>query len=155
VLAGALWWWLAPLARTDVSDGSVYLTGHQELQAAQDGWFVVVLGAVGVITATVNGWRGFAPSHHPSSGHLGGRGGHEARRLVVLAAALLLVGAVAWQTGEWLGPADLADQVTGGSRHPLTPLRLHSPAALLVGPFLFAFTSFLASVFGGGSGRDR
>lgn len=146
VLCGVLWWWLAPMARADVSDGSVFLQGHQELQAAQDGWFVVVLGALGVVTATVHAWR--------SSGRPGGRAGHPAWQVVLLASALLLVSLVAWQTGSWLGPDGLAKQVAAGSHHPLTPLELHSVAALLVGPFLFAFTAFLASVFGAG-GRGR
>jgi hypothetical protein len=135
------------MARADVSDGSVFLQGHQELQAAQDGWFVVVLGALGIVTATVHAWR--------SGGHGGGRAGQPVRQLVLLASALLLVSLVAWRTGAWLGPDGLARQVADGSQHPLTPLDLHTVAALLVGPFLFAFTAFLAAVFGaGGRGRE-
>lgn len=146
VVCGLLWWWAAPFARTEVSDGSVYLTGHQELQAAQDGWFAVVLGALGVLTATVHGWRGHGHARD---------GGRQAVQLLLICVGLLLVGAIAWQTGVWLGPSDLADQVADGVRRPLTPLQLHSPGALLVGPFLFAFTSFLAALFAGGSSRPR
>ena len=152
VLCGVVWWWLAPLARADVDAGAVYLRGHQELQAAQDCWFAVVLGALGVITATVHGWRlgGHGRGARDASGR---RSGGQAGQLVLLAVALLLDGVVAWRTGEWLGPSGLAEQVAQGSQHPLTPLRLHTAATLLVGPFLFAFTAFLASVFGGGSPR--
>lgn len=146
VLCGVLWWWLAPLARADVSGSSVFLHGHQELQAAQDGWFVVVLGALGVVTATVHGWR--------SSGHSAARAGDRARQLLLLTGALVLASLVAWRTGAFLGPDGLAEQVADGSRHPLTPLELHTAAALLVAPFLFAFTAFLAAVLGAG-GRGR
>lgn len=146
VACGAVWWWLAPLARADVSGSSVFLQGHQELQAAQDGWFVVVLGALGVVTATAHGWR--------SSGHRVVRAGDQARELLLLTVAMLIASLVAWRTGAFLGPAGLAQQVADGSAHPLTPLELHSAAALLVGPFLFAFTAMLAALLGAG-GRGR
>lgn len=143
---GVLWWWLAPLARADVAGSSVFLRGHQELQVAQDGWFVVVLGALGVVVATVHGWRSSAGSPV--------RAGDQARRLLLLTAAMVLVSLVAWRTGAFLGPAGLAEQVADGSRHPLTPLELHSLATLLIGPFMFVFTAFLAALLGAG-GRGK
>jgi len=151
VLAGVVWWWLAPLARADVDAGAVYLRGHTELQAAQDCWFAVVLGVTGVLTATVHGWRS---SGHGTSGQ-GRPAGQQVRQVLALTAAVGLAGVVAWATGSWLGPDDLASQVADGARHPLTPLQLHSVAALLVGPFLFAFTAFLAALFGAGPDRSR
>jgi hypothetical protein len=149
VLAGVVWWWLAPLARADAEAGAVYLRGHTELQAAQDCWFAVVLGVLGVLTATVHGWR--------SSGRAtsSGRASRQVQQVLALTAAVGLAGVVAWVTGSWLGPDDLATQVAHGARHPLTPLQLHSVAALLVGPFLFAFTAFLAALFGAGPDRSR
>lgn len=157
VLCGVVWWWLAPLARADVDAGAVYLRGHQELQVAQDCWFAVVLGALGVITATVHGWRlgghGGDARGPGARDAFGRRSGGQAGQLVLLAVAVLLAGVVAWRTGEWLGPSGLAEQVAHGSQHPVTPLRLHTAATLLVGPFLFAFTAFLAAVFGVGSSR--
>jgi hypothetical protein len=151
VLAGIVWWWLAPLARADAEAGAVYLRGHTELQAAQDCWFAVVLGVLGVLTATVQGWR--SSGRATPSGH--GRATRQVQQVLALTAAVGLAGVVAWTTGSWLGPDDLATQVAQGARHPLTPLQLHSVAALLVGPFLFAFTTFLAALFGAGPDRSR
>lgn len=133
LLTGALWWLLAPLARADVVGGSVYLTGHAELQAAQDGWFAIVLGALGLLTATVLSWRGAA---------------REPGQTVLLTVALALVSLIAWRTGVLLGPDGLRAQVTAGSRHPLTPLKLHAYGVLLVGPFIFALTRLLAAILG-------
>lgn len=146
VLSGILWWWAAPLARADVEQGAVFLRGHAELQVAQDCWFAVVTGAVGVLTATVHGWR--PPAGRTGAGRLLWRGGHPAQQLLLLVVSLLLVGVVALLTGTLLGPADLASQAAGGEQHPLTPLRLHTTAALLVGPFLFSFTSFISALLG-------
>lgn len=155
VLSGVLWWWLAPLARADVDQGSVFLRGHTELQAAQDCWFAIVLGAVGVLTATVHGWRS---GGRGTSGRLtGGRhgaAGAQVQQLLALTAAMAAVSVLAWATGSWLGPDDLATQVAHGAQHPLTPLQLHSAAALLVGPFLFVFTAFLTALFGTGPDRS-
>jgi hypothetical protein len=132
-LLGLVWWALAPLARADVVDGQVYLTGHTELQAAQDGWFAIVTGVAGVLAATVLSLR-------PGRGE-------------VTSAALgpvlgLVVAVVAWRTGALLGPPSLAHQLATGSRHPLTPMQLHGYGALFVGPLLFALTRFLAALFG-------
>jgi hypothetical protein len=151
VLCGVLWWWLAPLARADVEQGAVYLRGHTELQAAQDCWFAVVLGALGVVTATVHGWRSVGRHGDRASASSGAA---QLGEPVLLVVALIVVGLVAWRTGVRLGPGDLAGQGADGAQHPLTPLQLHSAAVLLVGPFLYAFTAFLAVVFGGGPRRS-
>ena len=132
VLLGVLWWVAAPLARADVVGGEVLLTGHQELQAAQDGWFAVVTGLTGVLAATVTALR------------------PERREAVSAALAPVLGAAVAvtaWATGVLLGPSSLVEQVRAGVTQPLTPLQLHAYGVLLVGPFLFALTRFFASLF--------
>ncbi len=132
VALGVLWWVAAPLARADVVDGQVYLTGHPELQVAQDGWFAAITGLTGVLAATVASLRP-APADVASA---------------ALAPVLgLVVAVIAWQTGVLLGPGSLASQVGAGSAHPLTPLQLHAYAALLVGPLLFSTTRFLAVLF--------
>ena len=132
VLLGVLWWVAAPLARGDVVDGQVYLTGHPELQVAQDGWFAAITGLTGVLAATVASLR-------PGRGDVAS---------AALGPALgLVVAVVAWQTGGLLGPESLVTQVAAGSAHPLTPLQLHAYAALLVGPLLFTTTRFLAVLF--------
>lgn len=132
VALGVVWWWLAPLARADVVDGQVYLSGHQELQVGQDGWFSVVNGAAGVLGACVLAAR---------------RLGHDRRLLVLGPPAALVVSLVAWATGALLGPSSLLDQLHGGATHPLTPLALHAHGALLVGPLLFAVTRALSALF--------
>lgn len=131
-LLGALWRLLAPLARATVRDGGVFLTGHQELQAAQDGWLAAILALAGVATATVQAVRLREPQH---------------LRALTTLVALGLAGIVAWRVGEWLGPDSLRQQVAAGSTRPLTPLQLHTPAVPLVGPLLFAVTRFLAALF--------
>jgi len=152
VLAGVVWWWLAPLARADADAGAVYLRGHTELQAAQDCWFAVVLGVLGVVTATVHAWRSSGRGTSTGQGRAAAR---QVQQVLALTAGVGLAAVVAWATGSWLGPDSLAAQVADGARHPLTPLQLHSVAALLVGPFLFAFTAFLAALFGAGPDRAR
>lgn len=135
---GLLWWLLAPTARAQVSDGQVFLAGHQELQAGQDGWFTVVTGLAGVLVATVVATR---------------HGRRPAVDAVVAAVCTGLAGVVAWRTGVLLGPDALTDQVRDGANRPLTPLVLSTPSALLVGPLLFCLTRFLAALFSGDQER--
>lgn len=134
LLLGVLWWVAAPLARAEVAGGEILLSGHQELQAAQDGWFAVVTGLTGVLAATLTALM-------------------PGRREAVSAAIVPLLGVgvavIAWGTGVLLGPSSLADQVREGATQPLTPLQLHAYGVLLVGPFLFALTRFFASLFSG------
>ncbi|MGN6301655.1 MAG: hypothetical protein ACTHN8_11265 [Angustibacter sp.] len=132
VVLGVAWRLLAPLARADVVGGGVYLTGHPELQVAQDGWLALLLGLLGVTAATVQSARAREP---------------QAGRAVVALLGVLAVGAVAWQVGQWLGPASLAAQVAAGAKHPTTPLELHTASVLLVGPLLFAVTRCLGALF--------
>ena len=132
VLLGVLWWVAAPLARADVAGGQVLLAGHQELRAAQDGWFAAVTGLAGVLFATV---MALLP------------GRHEAVSAALAPVLGVLVAVIAWRTGVLLGPSSLVDQVREGATAPLTPLQLHAYGVLLVGPFLFALTRFFASLF--------
>jgi hypothetical protein len=144
ILAGGVamavaWWQLAPTAQARVQDGQVLLQGHQELQVAQDGWFVVVAGAAGVLVATVLALR---PSRRPVT------------EALLAAAGLGLAGVLAWRLGSWLGPAPLLDQVRGGSSRPRTPLALHTMSVLLVAPLLFSITRFLGALFTGDPAAD-
>jgi hypothetical protein len=135
---GLLWLWLAPVAAVQVIDGAVYLQGHAELQAAQDGWFAVVLGLAGVLVATVQAVRAREP---------------QAARAVLAVVAVGLAGLVAWQVGQWLGPDSLRDQLAAHETHLRTPLQLHSAGVLLVGPLLCAVTRCLAALFSAPSQR--
>jgi hypothetical protein len=131
-VVGLLWRVLAPTARADVVNGGVYLSGHQELQVAQDGWLALLLALVGVVVATVQAVRAREP---------------QAPRALLALAALLVVSVVAWQVGQWLGPEPLSAQVAAGAKHPRTPLELRTLSVLLVGPLLFAVTRCLAALF--------
>jgi len=144
VLAGGVamavaWWLLAPTAQAQVQGGQVFLQGHQELQVAQDGWFVVVAGAVGVLVATVLALR---PSRRPVA------------EALVAVAGLTVASLLAWRLGTWLGPAPLLEQVRAGSTQPETPLTLHTPSVLFVAPLLFSITRFLGAVFTGDPAPD-
>jgi hypothetical protein len=144
VLAGGAamavaWWLLAPTAQARVQGGQVLLQGHQELQVAQDGWFVVVAGAAGVLVATVLALR---PSRRPVA------------EALVAAVGLGLAGLLAWRLGSWLGPAPLVEQVRAGSSRPETPLALHTASVLFVAPLLFSITRFLGAVFTGDPAAD-
>jgi len=131
VALGAVWRLLAPVARADVVDGGVYLQGHEELWAAQDGWFVIVMGLAGVAVATVQSVRARPPL---------------TVRAVVAMLGLGGASVLVWRVGSWLGPDSLAHQVAQGAQHPWTPVQLHSPAAFLVAPLLFAITRCLAAL---------
>ena len=100
VVLGVLWWVAAPLARAQVVDGSVFLTGHEELRAAQDGWFAVMTGFTGVIAATVRSLRS---------------GPRDAVGAMLGPVLGVLVAAVAWRTGVLLGPPSIVDQVRDGA----------------------------------------
>ena len=135
VVLGIAWWWLAPTAVAQVQGSQVVLRGHQELQIAQDGWFAVVVAAAGVLLATVLALR---PSRRPAA------------QALAAAAALAAASVVAWRVGIWLGPASFPDQVAAGTRAPVTPLVLRTPAPLLLlGPLLFSITRFTAAVLTG------
>jgi hypothetical protein len=129
VVLGVLWWWLAPMARAQVQGGQVLLAGHQELQVAQDGWFAVVTAVCGIAAAAL----------------VSARPGRRAALLGPLVAVVVSV--VAWRTGVLLGPPSVQEQVSAGVLDPLTPLQLHAYGVLLVGPFLFTVTQFLAALF--------
>ena len=108
VPAGVAWWLLAPTARTTVENGSVFLEGHQELHAGQDGWLAIVLLGLGVLLGIGHAVRV--------------RAGGEVRSLVALTTGALLAGPVAWFVGARLGPPGLRAQLADGSTHPTTPL---------------------------------
>lgn len=131
VVLGVLWWWLAPMARAQVEGGQILLAGHQELQVGQDGWFAMVTAVCGILAAALVGVR------------------PEGRAALLGPLLAALVSLVAWRTGVLLGPGSLQGQVAAGVTDPLTPLQLHAYGVLLVGPFLFAVTQFLAALFSG------
>jgi hypothetical protein len=120
---GLLWWRIAPTAATTIEDGAVFLNGHDELMAAQDGWFAILGGVAGALLSVV--WP-VLTRRTPVIGVVAG--------LVGSAAAGLL----AWRIGTLLGPDPLKAQVLAGVKAPITPLVLHTPIAVLVAPLAFA-----------------
>lgn len=130
---GLLWWRLAPTAATVVQDGGVYLQGHQELMAAQDGWFAVLGAATGALLAVV--WPIVVRQRQVAA-------------LLVGLAGCVAAGLIAWGLGVWLGPSSLRDQLAAGVKAPITPLVLHTPVALLFAPLLFAVVRALTDLLG-------
>lgn len=137
-VVGVAWRLIAPLARADVVNGGVYLTGHQELQVAQDGWLAALLALLGIVVASIQSVRGREP---------------QAQRAVAALVVVAVVGVVGRQVGQWLGPASLAAQVAGGAQHPTTPLELRATSVLFVGPLLFAVTRCLSALFSSSAHR--
>ncbi|WP_426566643.1 hypothetical protein ACPPVT_08930 [Angustibacter sp. McL0619] len=131
-LLGVAWRLLAPVPGVQVIEGAVYLQGHAELEAAQDGWLAVVLGLAGVLVATMQAVRAREP---------------QAARAVLAVVAVGIAGVVAWQVGQLLGPETLRHQLAVHEAHLRTPLRLHSAGVLLIGPMLCAVTRCLAALF--------
>jgi hypothetical protein len=120
---GLVWWRVAPTAATTIEDGSIFLNGHDELMAAQDGWFAILGAVTGAVLAL--GWP-LLTRRTPIAGVLAGLVGSGA------------AGLLAWRIGTALGPDPLKAQVLAGSKAPITPIVLHTPIAVLVAPMVFA-----------------
>jgi hypothetical protein len=131
---GVLWWALAPRADFRItSDGpSVIGNPSEELLAADDAIFVLILGGLGLL-AGLGAWlvrraRGVA-------GLLGAVFG------------TLAASAVAWQVGELLGPGPTKAALRQVGGRVTTSLSLGSLPALAVGSFLAALVYVVAALF--------
>jgi hypothetical protein len=103
----------------------------------QDGWFVVLGALTGAVLATV--WPALWPALTRS---------RPIASIVAGLAACLAAGLVAWGLGAWLGPDALTSQLAHGVKAPMTPVALHTPAALLFAPFLFVVVRGLMDLLG-------
>jgi hypothetical protein len=133
--AGALWLWLAPRADYRVTETDVVpVSGlpNSELFMSDDGVFVLVLGALGLLAGLVV-WR------------LRSRRG--ALMLTALATGVLAAGVVAWQLGAWLGAGPTEADLTEVGRTVTTGLGLRATAALAVGPFLAVVVYLVAATY--------
>jgi hypothetical protein len=133
--AGALWLWLAPRADYRVTETDVVpVSGlpNAELFISDDGVFVLILGAIGLIAGLVV-WR------------LRSRRG--ALLLAALATGALAAGVVAWQLGARLGAGPTAAQLTEVGRTVTTGLGLRATAALAVGPFFAVLVYLVAATY--------
>jgi hypothetical protein len=123
VPAGLAWWGLAPRADFRITEAGPQPVGtpSPELLVADDGVFVLLLAVVGLIAGAA-AWR------------LRRRRG--VATVVALAVGALASALIAWQLGGLLGAGPTEEQLADVGRVVTTPLRLGSPAALGVGPFM-------------------
>jgi hypothetical protein len=135
--AGGLWIWLAPRAdyrvvatagATDVDP--IGKAPSPELFMADDGVFVLILAGLGLLAGIAVWWN---------------RRRRGPLTLVALATGVLAAGTVAWQLGEWAGPAPTKAQLADVGATVTTALSLGATAALAVGPFVAVLTYLLAA----------
>jgi hypothetical protein len=142
LLAGLLWWWLAPRADFRITDTVPVAIGDptEELFIADDSVFTLVLAAFGLVAGAA-AWflrrrRGVA---------------------VVLALALgcSLMSVLAWQLGELLGPGPSEAELADVGAVVTTELSLGSLPALAVAPFAAMLAYLLGVVYVRGDDLDR
>ncbi len=132
LLAGLLWWWLAPRADFRITDTGPVAIGDpsEELFVADDSVLALILTALGLLA--------------------GGAAWFLRRRRGVATVLALAVGAslmavVAWQLGELLGAGPTEAQLTDVGAVVTTRLALGSPPALALAPFA-ALLAYLVPV---------
>ena len=131
--AGGLWIWLAPRADYRVTATDVAPIGpgpSPELFMADDGVYVMILAGLGLL-AGLAVWL-----HRRRRGAL---------TLLALATGMLVAGVVAWQLGEWAGPAPTDAQLADVGATVTTGLSLGATAALAVGPFVAVLAYLVAT----------
>ena len=140
--AGLLWWQLAPREDYRVLADGVEALGDTspELFAADDGVFVLVMAALGLI-AGIAGWL------------LRRRRG--VTMLVALAVGTGLAGVLAWQLGELLGPGPTQEDLAEVGATVTTRLELASMPALTVGPFVAVLVYVIATLLASGEDLGR
>ncbi len=132
VLAGLVWWWLAPRADFRVTGTGPVVIGNpsEELFAADDAVFVLVLAVFGLV-AGVSAW------------FLRRRRG--VGMLLALSVGCAAMAVVAWQLGELLGAGPSKAELTHVGGVVTTALHLGSMPALAVASF-FALVGYLVGV---------
>jgi hypothetical protein len=132
LLAGLLWWWLAPRADFRITDTGPVVIGNpaEELLVADDAVFALVIAAFGLV-AGVAAWflrrrRGVAT-------------------VLALAIGCSLMAAVAWQLGELLGAGPTEAQLADVGNVVTTRLSLGSLPAIALAPFA-ALLAYLVPV---------
>jgi hypothetical protein len=142
LLAGGLWWWLAPRADFRITDAGAVAIGDPsaELFIADDSVFTLVLAAFGLLSGAA-AWllrrrRGVA---------------------IVLALALgcSLMSVVAWQFGELLGGGPSEAELADVGSVVTTALQLGSLPALAVAPFTAMLAYLLGVLYVRGDDLDR
>jgi len=131
---GLLWWGLAPRADFRITTDGPRPIGNpaEELLAADDAIFALLLAAVGLLAGVLVWWL------------LRRRRGVAALLGLALGSAATAV--IAWQLGQLLGPGPShADLATVGGRV-TTSLTLGSLPALAVGPFCAVLAYLIAAL---------
>lgn len=127
VVAGVVWWLLAPTGEVVLAGDVVVAPDVPELQAAQDGTFVLVAVVAGLLGGA---WLTAAPGRAPALRATGTVGG------------ALLGSAVAWAVGALLGPPSVATQLQDGVQALQSPLALSAYGVLGVWPAVTATVAF-------------
>jgi hypothetical protein len=132
LLAGLVWWWLAPRADFRITDGGPVAIGNpsEELLVADDAVLALILAGAG-LAAGAGAWflrrrRGVAT-------------------VLALAVGGWAMAAVAWQLGEFLGAGPTKGQLADVGTVVTTPLHLGSIPALAIAPFA-ALLAYLVPV---------
>ena len=132
--AGGLWIWLAPRADYQVVSATdvepVGTAPSSELFMADDGVLVLILAGLGLL-AGIGLWF-----HRRRRGVL---------TLTALATGMLAAGVVAWQLGEWSGPAPTEAELAEVGNTVTTALSLGATATLAVGPFMAVLAYLVAT----------
>jgi LPXTG-motif cell wall-anchored protein len=132
LLAGLLWWWLAPRADFRITDAGPVVIGNppEELLVADDAVLALILVGLGLVVGAA-AWflrrrRGVAT-------------------VLALAVGGSAMAAVAWQLGEFLGAGPTQAQLSAVGTVVTTSLRLGSLPALALAPFA-ALLAYLVPV---------
>jgi len=139
---GVLWWLLAPRADYRITGSGPVVIGNpsEELLVADDGIFVIIVAALGllagVLTWLIRRRRGVAG-------------------LLAVALGTLAGSAVAWQVGELLGPGPSKAALAHVGGRVTTSLTLGAPPALAVGPFVALLVWLVATLYSRGDGLGR
>ena len=131
---GVLWWGVAPRADFRITTDGPVVIGNpsEELLAADDAIFVLIVGALGLVVG-LGAW--LARRRRGVAGLLGAAFG------------TLAASAVAWQIGELLGPGPTKAALRHVGGRVTTSLTLGSLPALAVGPFLAVLVYVIAALF--------
>jgi hypothetical protein len=131
---GVLWWGVAPRADFRITTDGPVVIGNpsEELLAADDAIFVLILGVLGLLVG-LGAW--LARRRRGVGGLLGAAFG------------TLAASAVAWQIGELLGPGPTKAALRHVGGRVTTSLTLGSLPALAVGPFLAVLVYVVAALF--------
>jgi hypothetical protein len=140
--AGPLWWALAPRATFEVTADGLVPVGHPsaELPIADDGVLTLVLAGLGLV-AGLAAWR--------VRRHRG------VAIVLALAVGTVLASLAAWQLGELLGAGPSPAELAAVGTRVITPLRLGSPAALAVAPFLAVLGYVVSTLLTASEDLDR